>query len=158
MGRKYTKEAIDAIHTYLNSNLNTVLGTVRTAWSSSTVPANCAKLAKRADPTPVFPKVVIQKSTTERNYGDEAAPLIDPFLYHNVIIQITHKCANLQELDETLMGYEEAIERLQEASDTFGGAFIWVRVGTTEWLPVYENQENKVVMQSIQIPLQCRSI
>ena len=157
MARKYIEATINAVYNYLVSNLNTKLGVIRSEQSSD-YPANYAHIAKRATRKMLFPRITIYKDFTEHDYAFEEQPLIEPWLYHNLVISVEHLSASIEEIDLTLMRYTEAINRLQEDDDTFGDAFVWVRIGREDWTPVLTNQKDKKSVQGVLIPIVCRTI
>lgn len=157
MARKYVEAAIIAVYDYLTANLNAKLLEIRTEQSSD-FPANVAQINKRVTTKKIYPRITIYKDFTDHDYAFEEQPLLRPWLEHELIINCEHMSGSLAELDLTLMRYAEAINRLQEDDDTFGDAFVWVRIGREDWSPVYTNQSEKKSVQGVMIPVTCRTI
>lgn len=157
MARQYVEDTINSVYNWLVSKLPTKLGTIRTERSSD-YPAVYGHIAKRPSFKQLFPKVVIYKDFTEHDYNNDNVPLIEPMLLHNLVISCEHMSASIEEIDLTLMRYVEAINRVVEDDDEFGGAFIWVKIGREDWTPVLTNQKNKKSIQGVLIPILCKTI
>lgn len=158
MARKYVEDTIDAVYDYLVANLNTKLGTIRTERSSD-YPVNYGLIVKRPSIKRVFPRIIIYKDNTAHNYSDEDAyPLKQPLLEHSLVISIEHMSGSIAEIDDTLMRYVEAINRITEDDDTYGNAFIWVQIRDEDWTPVFTNQKEKKSIQGVLIPITCKTI
>ena len=157
MSRLYMEDALDAIYDYFNSNLNTKLATIRTARSSN-FPANIGYMKTKESQVHKFPKVTIIPDITEHNYAYEDKPLKRPWLYHNITVWIEHSSGSIDEVQETLLRYVEAINKLQEDDDTFDGSFVWVKIGVEDYTLLIENQKTKKMIQGVKIGLICNTI
>jgi hypothetical protein len=74
------------------------------------------------------------------------------------VIRITHVASSISEVENTLLRYSEAINRLQEADDTFGDEFNRVQLGDEDYSPMIENQETRQLLQQVLISMTCRSL
>jgi hypothetical protein len=157
MARKYIEDTINAVHDWLVAKLPVKLLAIRTERGSD-YPADYVHIAKRPSFKQLFPKITIYKDFTEHDYNNDVQPLIEPMLLHNIVISCEHMSASLDEIDLTLMRYIEAINRIVEDDDEFGGAFIWVKIGREDWTPVLTNQTNKKSIQGVLIPILCKTI
>jgi hypothetical protein len=157
VSRKYVEDVIDSVYDWLVLKLPAKLETIRTERSSD-YPALYGHISKRPSFKMLFPKITIYKDDTDRDYNNDNQPLIRPMLLHNLIISIEHMSSSLDEIDSTLMRYSEAINRIVEDDDEFGGAFIWVKIGREDWTPVLTNQKDKKSIQGVLIPILCKTI
>jgi hypothetical protein len=157
MARKRIEAAVLAIEAYLNANLNTYLATIRTEHSS-TIPANVAKLSARPSRSPEYPKLTIMKDDHTYNYAYDNQPLIEPWIIYNTKLFIEYSSGSIDEIDDTLMRYVEAIERLTEADDTWGSNFIHVKLTRADWTSLFQNQKIGKAIQGVLLGVQFKTI
>jgi len=151
------EDALDEVKDYLDSNLATYLTTVRTNRSDTDTP-DPALICVGHSAKNLYPKMELLPESTPHDYGPDAAPLVRPWLTHNIIVRVTHRSTAAQLVEKALLRYSEAMNRLQEADDTFGGVFAWIQIGEEDYSPMMENQENREALQVLLVPLVCRTL
>jgi len=154
--RKYMEDALLAVKDYLDDNLNTMLATIRSERGSTDTPPNPGVISKGRTMKNLFPKVQLLPDTSPHDYGDQDyAAFVEAWVVHNIVISVTHRSANVDIVEDTLLRYSEAINRLQEDDDTFGNAFVWVRIRDEDWSPMITSQEERQMTGTLIVPIEC---
>jgi len=161
--RLYMEDTLETVVNYLNDNFVTMLTAIRTERDDTVTPDPAEqyddRIAKRGvTQSNRYPRIEVLPLTMSHDYGPEDAPLIRPWLIAEVVLRITHVAAHISEVENTLLRYSEAINRLQEADDTFGDQFNWVQLGDEDYSPMTENQETRQLRQQVVISMTCRSM
>ena len=151
------EDALEEVQSYFEDNFNSKLTTVKNERSDNiTKPPAIIERGRTRKQT--YPKIELLPSATGHDYGSSDAPLVKPWLLHEIIIVITHVSAQISTVENTLLRYSEVINRLQEDDDTFGQKFTWLQIKEEDYTPMVENQEDRKMMQSILIPIVCRTL
>lgn len=156
MSRQYLEDAMASVKSYLDDNLKAKLKSIAST-RDVTVPEP-ALISIGPDRRKLHPKIEVLPDTSAHDYGFEEQPLIKPWMLHTITLAVTHTASNVAHVQFTLLRYSEAINRLQEDDDTFGGAFTWVQIGSEDFSPMVESQQSRQVMQQVLIPLTCRTL
>jgi len=107
--------------------------------------------------TMAFPRIELLPDRTEHDYGFPNQPLTYPWLSHNLVVWVEYSSGSLESVRSTLMRIVEAINRITEDDDTYGGQIVDVRLGVEDYTPMMEDQENKKMIQGVSIQLTCRT-
>jgi len=105
----------------------------------------------------IYPRIKILSDRTEHDYGYEDQPLTRPWLYHHFVLWIDYTSGSIETIENTLMWYIEAINRITEADASFNGAFVDVRLGGEDYTPMMESERTKELIQGVSIELLCKS-
>ena len=150
------EDSLKAVKGFLDDNLDTSLGVIESEREE--VVKRTGNLSIGESVTLKFPRVSVLPDTTDHDYGYDEKPLIRPWLIHNILIWIEHSAGKKEEVLYTLLRYVEAVNRLQEADDTFGETFVWVKLGAEDYTPLIEDRKEKKMIQGVSVQLECRSL
>ena len=148
-------EARDAVYDYFNNNLDNKIAEIEAETGISI--ERIGYLSKGETKRPVYPRIKILADRTVHDYGYENQPLTRPWLLHYFVIWIDYTSGSIETVENTLMWYTEAINRITEDDASFNDAFVDVRLGDEDYSPMMESEKTKELIQGVSIELLCKS-
>lgn len=157
--KRYIEDTLDGIKDYYGGEdfdvFNSMISTIETERSVDILRVGCMEVGESAKET--YPKIEIVPDNTDHDYGFEGQPLVEPWILHHGLLWVTHRWADLSVLQRTLWRYIEAINRLNEADDTYGDRFVWVQLGTEDYTPMMQDAEARNMMQGVSVSFTCQT-
>ncbi len=155
MSRKYMEDSLNGVKNYFNDNLDNMLATIESEREE--VVKRVGHISVGESRKQIFPRISILPDQTDHDYGFEDAPLTRPWLIHSIAVLIEYSSGDLSDVRKTIMRYDEAVNRLQEADSTFENAFVDVQLGTVDYTPMMEDSSTKKMMQGLSVQLTAKS-
>ena len=157
--RKFMEDTLNSIRDYLRDEFKTTLATIRSERRLTKDELKDVALIERTviRAPKAYPRIEVLPDGTDHDYGFEDVPLDEPWLFHDVIVWFTHRSGDQDEVRDTLMRYDEALNRITEEDDTYGNAFTDVVIGRADYSVMIEDERDKNVLQMLSVAIRCKS-
>lgn len=144
-------KALDSFKTYWSAHIETILAAIEAAESVAIpriVSIDTAELKDRQ-----YPSLAILPAETTTQYIHPEAPMDNEgFKMHNIALLFTMSGAeedSPKKVQYALGWYQDALEDMLEDDNTFGGIFIGVKMGQTQWWPMVVSQQSGELLQTM---------
>ena len=140
---------------YFEANLETTLVAMEAEYSVTIT--RLVTMETKENVAKQFPYMVILPQSGTNEYGDEEAPFTTPWKIRDVKVIVVHNNSNIVEVQNTLLYYEDAVNRMIEDDDTLGSRFNRVQLTEEDfsemgqWMEQPRNYEQSVLKFSEQI-------
>jgi len=154
----YMIDALDGTVTYVGTKIEAALLAIEAA-RTVTVPRwkVLARTGASGTKTRQYPSLVVAPSDTTPVYGDDESPYAEEhWNYHGVDIFVTEAGNDWPTVEETLLYYEEAIERIVNDDYTFGDLFDRVRIAGIDYARLLDAIDENQMSQTLVVTLEIR--
>lgn len=152
---RYMEDALDAVKDYINDELDAMLATIESERDEA-VP-RIGHLVVGESVVQKWPRMEVLPGETVTDYGFDDAPLVNPWLRHQINLMISHTSGKTKEVEHALLRYVEGIHRITYDDSTYDGEFIWVQLLGEDYTPMMEDQEAKKMIQGVVVRLECKT-
>lgn len=150
------RTTLAGIKTYFDANMETILLAMEAEYSVTI--ERLVSIEHVENAARQYPYMVILPNDGNNEYGDENTPVEQGFKIRNAQIIVVHNSTDIVEVQDTLLYYEDAVNRLIENDNTFGSLFNRVRLGDEDFSEMGQWIETKEYEQSVLMILEVRKL
>lgn len=144
------------VKTYFDATMETILTAMESEYSDTITRLKYMDTKNYAGRQ--FPFMEILPNEGNNDYLSDDAPEEMGWKYREVKCVVVHNSSNIDKVQDTLLYYEDAINKLVENDNTFGNLFNRVRVTEMDYSEMGQWVETKNYEQSVLIIMEIRRL
>lgn len=148
--------SLSGVKTYFDAQMETILLAMEAEYSVTIKRLKYMDTKEYAGRQ--FPYMVILPNDGHNDYLDEEAPEEFGWKYRDIKIIVVHNSSDIDDVQDTLLYYEDAVNRLIENDNTFGDLFNRVRLEDEDFSEMGQWKETKNYEQSVLMILEVRKL